>query len=293
MAKVHRSAVIEGDVRLAEDVTVGPNCVLDGTLGPLVVGAGCVLVAGAFLNGPLTMGERNVVYPGACLGFSPQDLGFDPNRPGAGAVIGSSNIFREGFTLHRGKTTDPTRIGNHNFFMTNSHVGHDSVVDNHCILASGALLGGHVHLADRVILGGSALVHQFCRLGKGCMFSGGVGVSMDVPMWFTVTSINLAGSLNIVGMRRNGLTQHQIHTVRWVYRVLYRSGGTPQQAIPQLQARADDPLVREYLEFIQSSKRGICHGVSRATRGGTGGVHGPRTVPGSPHAFPVDVDLKP
>lgn len=267
MAKVHRTAVVEGDVRLADDVEVGPNCVILGTCGPVEIGAGCVLVASAHINGPLRMGERNIVYPGACLGFAPQDIGFDHNKGGPGVVIGDDNKFREGFTVHRAKTEQPTRVGNANYFMTNAHIGHDAVVENNCILASGALLAGHVHLADRVIMGGNAFVHQFCRIGKGCMFTGGAGTALDLPMWFTITATNVAGSLNLVGMRRNGLSASQIQAVRWVYKTIYRGGSTPQQALPELQTRGEEPIVAEYINFIRTTKRGICHGSGRASRG--------------------------
>lgn len=284
MAKVHPTAVLLGDVQLADDVQVGPYCVLDGTLGPVEIGPGCVLVSAAHLSGPLRMGAGNIVYPNVCLGFAPQDVGFDPHHAGPGVVIGQGNRFREGFTLHRAKWDQPTRIGDHNFFMTNTHVGHDAVVCNHCVIASGSLLAGHVLLEDRVTMGGNAYLHQFCRVGKGCMFSGGTGASLDVPPWFTVTAPNVVGSINLVGMRRNGMNNQQIQSVKWIFKTMYRSGITPQQALPTLETRADDPTIAEYLAFIKSSKRGICHGAGRATRGQGGGgmVHhiaGARVVP--------------
>jgi UDP-N-acetylglucosamine acyltransferase len=266
-AEVHRTAIVEGDVTLAEGVRIGPNCVVLGTCGPVVLGPRTTLVSTVHVNGPIVLGEGNTAYPGASLGFAPQDLGFDPQAPGPGLVIGDRNTFREGVTIHRGKTTEPTRIGHRNFFMVNSHVGHDAVVHDHCIFANGALLAGHVIVEDRVIMAGNAFLHQFCRVGKGVMFSGGIGSSLDVPPWFTVTASNLAGSINLVGMRRNGLSTAQIATVKWIYHTMYRTGGTPQQALPALEARADDPLVAEYIAFIRASKRGICHGAGRSTRG--------------------------
>lgn len=265
--KVHPTAVLEGDVQLDEGVQIGPHCVVLGTCGPVRLGAGTVLVAGAYVNGPIVMGESNTVYPTASLGFGPQDLAFDPQCGGPGVVIGNHNVFREGVTVHRAKLSEPTRIGDRNFLMSGAHVGHDSVIANHCILASGALLAGHVELADRVNISGNGMVHQFCRIGRGAMITGGGGSVLDLPPWFLCTGINIVGSMNVVGMRRNGFTSQQIQVARWVYRMLYRSGCTPQQALPMLETRADDPLVAEYIAFIRSSKRGICHGAGRSTRG--------------------------
>ena len=129
-----------------------------------------------------------------------------------------------------------------------------------------ALIGGHVQLADRVTLGGNATIHQFVRVGRGAMFTGSIGTSLDLPPWFTLTARNVAGSMNVVGLRRSGASPEEIHTVRWVYRQLYRSGCTPQQSLGRLRTRAGDPVVDQYIAFIEQSKRGICHGQPRPAR---------------------------
>ncbi|MFO0963523.1 MAG: acyl-ACP--UDP-N-acetylglucosamine O-acyltransferase [Phycisphaerales bacterium] len=266
-ASVHPTAFLEGDVEIGAHTVVGPGCVVWGLVGPVRVGAHCQLLVRCNLTGPLVLGDRNILYPNVSLGFSPQDVGFDPNSPGPGCIIGDGNTFRENVTIHRGKTAEPTRIGNSNYWMTNSHVGHDSVVGNNCIIATNSALAGHVEIADRVIFGGVATIHQFTRVGRGAMLGGLTGISMDLPPFFMTTSINLAGSINLVGLRRSGASVKQIDTVRWVYKTIYRSGSTPQQALPILRERAGDPLVDEYIAFIASSKRGICHGAGRTSRG--------------------------
>lgn len=264
MPRVHPSAVIVGDANLADDVEIGPNCVL---FGPITLGPGCVLIANVCLHGPLTMGEKNVLYPGVSLGFAPQDIGFDINTPGAGCVIGARNMFREGVTIHRGKTDAPTKVGDGNFWMAYSHAGHDAIIGSHCIFANSTLIAGHAEVADRVITGGNVSVHQFVRLGRGVFISGSMATSLDVPPFFMVTGDNTAGSLNIIGMRRSGMPRDQIDTVRWVYRTLMRSGLPPRAALEQLRARAGDPIVDEYIRFVETAKRPIIHGKARAIRG--------------------------
>lgn len=269
--RIHPSAVIVGDANLADDVEIGPNCVL---FGPITLGAGTVLIANVCLHGPLVMGERNIVYPAASIGFAPQDLGFDRDKPGAGCVIGSRNVFREGVTVHRGKTDQPTRIGDDNYWMAFSHAGHDSIIGNRNIFANSTLIGGHVEIADRVITGGNTGVHQFVRIGRGVFITGNAGTSLDVPPFVTVTATNLGGSLNIIGMRRSGMPREQIDTVRWVYRILMRSGLAPRAALARLRERAGDPIVDEYIQFVESAKRPIIHGSGRATRGTRGAPSG-------------------
>ena len=45
-----------------------------------------------------------------------------------------------------------TRVGNRNFIMAYSHIGHDCVVGNDVQMANAATLGGHVHVADFAIV---------------------------------------------------------------------------------------------------------------------------------------------
>ncbi len=265
MPQIHSSAIITGDVRLAGDVVVGPNCVLDGSLGPVIVGQGCRMFAAVYLHGPVTLGARNIMYPSVALGFAPQDLKWDANVAGAGLVIGSDNVFREGVTIHRATSHErPTTVGDHNYWMAESHAGHDCHVGSHNILANGTMLGGHVTMADRVITGGGVGIHQFCRVGRNCMLSGNVGLTLDLPPFFMLTGINVAGSINFIGMRRSGMSRSDIDTVKWVYKTLVRSRLPPKSALNVLRERGSDPLVREYIEFVETSKRGICLARGRA-----------------------------
>jgi UDP-N-acetylglucosamine acyltransferase len=214
------------------------------------------------------MGERNTVYPFACLGFAPQHLKFDHRQPGPGLAIGDDNVFREGATIHRAFQDDgPTRIGNHNFFMANSHAAHDAQVGDYCTIVNNALIGGHVTVQDRVTMGGGAMVHQFCRIGRGAMLSGAMGVGGDLPPWFTLTGNNVCGAINIVGLRRNGFSREQIDDVRWVYRTLYRSGLMIKHALERLREREESAVVREYIEFIEAAgQRPICQAKGKTAR---------------------------
>ena len=219
MGAVHRTAILEGEVELEPDVELGPWCVIRG---PVHLGEGTRLLASVHLQGPLRMGARNLLYPGACIGFAPQSTSTDPARPGPGTEIGDRNTFREGVTVHRAMTDEgPTRIGDRNFFMAGSHVGHDARVGSDCILANHAALGGHTEVGDGAVLGGHAAVHQFCRVGRGAMISGLMGISLDLPPFFLVTSHNAATAVNLVGMRRAGMPSEEIAEVRWVHRTLY------------------------------------------------------------------------
>jgi UDP-N-acetylglucosamine acyltransferase len=264
MPEIHPTAILEGDVKLADDVRIGPHCVITG---PVEIGAGTVLVGNVYLHGPLTIGTGNTLYPGVCLGFAPQSISYDRTKPGHGLVIGNDNTFRESVSIHRAMTDEgPTTIGNNNFFMANSHAGHDAQVADHGTFTNGALIAGHVHVGDRVILGGNAGIHQFCKVGRGAMMSGNSGTTLDIPPYFIVTAINVIGGINLIGLRRGGASHEEIDDVRWVYRTLYRRGLTIANALEALRERADHPLVAEYVQFIETSERGICTPSARRRR---------------------------
>ena len=260
MPTIHPTAVLEGDIELADDVVIGPNCMLTGTIR---IGAGTRLMGQNHIFGRSIIGEGNILWPGAIIGGAPQDIRFDPDCEDPGLVIGDRNIFREFATVHRGKTEEPTRIANDNYFMTSSHVGHDCILGSNIQIATGAMLGGHVIVDDRVIVGGASAVHQFCRIGRGAMLGGAAGTTLDVPPWFMSTMISTCSSLNLIGMRRSGMDADEIMARKWVFRTLYRERRSVRNAVEVMKSRRDEPAVAEYIEFIEGSDRGICWGPKR------------------------------
>lgn len=225
--------------------------------GPVRIGAGTRLLAHVFLQGPMTIGEGNTFYPNACVGFPPQHRQFDPDHPGSGVAIGDRNVLREGVTIHRATSDTPTTLGDDNYLMVNSHVGHDTIVGDGCTLANGALLGGHVELGDHAFLGGNAAVHQHCRVGRLAIISGVAVVSQDVPPFCTVYVSRAVGSLNYVGMRRAGLRKH-VANLKQAFDIVYHQGLGNPGAIDRIEREfADDPLCVEFARFIKTTKRGI------------------------------------
>jgi UDP-N-acetylglucosamine acyltransferase len=265
MPEVHPTAIVDREVELADDVVVGPYCVLSGHVQ---VGAGSRLLGNVHLTGPLTLGRNNLVYPFAALGFAPQDFKWDPKRPGAGLVIGDGNVFRESVTIHRATSDEqPTRIGDGNYWMANTHAGHDCRIGDRCVFANGTLLGGTVEVGDGVVTGGNSAVHQHCRVGRGALISGSFGLNKDLPPHFMLTGGNVAGSINVIGMRRSGMPGPEIDDVKWVFKVLYRRSLSVKQALEEIRARADRPRVAEFLAFVDASQRGIVPGHGDWRRG--------------------------
>jgi UDP-N-acetylglucosamine acyltransferase len=256
----HPTAIISDDAVLPPDVKIGPFAVIEG---PVTVGPGCTIGPHANLIGPLTLGANNQVGTGAVLGGAPQHLGYK-DEPTA-IEIGDGNIFREHVTIHRGMPTPAgtgvTRIGHRNFFMAGSHVAHDCIVGDDVILANSALLGGHVTVGDRAFISGNSAVHQFCRVGRLAFLSGASATSKDIPPFFVMQNINIVRGLNLVGMKRGGVPPAERVAIRKAYRILYLT--RPALPLPLALLRIEAELgafaaVRELVEFIRTSKRGIC-----------------------------------
>lgn len=254
MAQVHSTAIVGDEVELSEDVVIGPHCILEGrvTLGP-----GTRLLHHVALHGPLVMGRRNVIYPNACLGYPPQDLKFDHDRDGAGLVIGDENYFREGFTAHRATKDEPTTIGSRNYFMVNTHVGHDARVGDGVTIANNTPLGGHAEVQDGAMLAGNSGVHQFGRVGRLAMVGAGAILIQDLPPFCIMHETRGVGSLNIVGLRRAGYGKH-IGPLKRAFDLIFRSRLARPTAVERILAElGDDPLCVEMAGFLRDSKRGI------------------------------------
>ena len=210
---------------LADDVEIGPFCLV----GPHVkLGAGCRLDSHVSITGHTTIGERNRFWPTSAIGGEPQDLGYKGSA--TRLEIGCDNLFREGVTVSRGadKEDGVTRIGNHCFFMANSHVSHNSWVGNHVLLANGVLLGGHVHVHDYAIISGNTVVHQFASVGTSAFISGGCRVPTDVPPFMMAAGSDNPEvvTINVVGMRRRGIPEPTIQLVRLAFKRIYREHRT-------------------------------------------------------------------
>lgn len=253
---IHPTAVIAAGATVADDVEIGPYSVIGAHVK---IGRGTRIGPHVSIDGRTTIGERNQIFPFASLGAIPQDLKYhgEPSR----LEIGDENMIRESSTMHIGTEGGGgvTRIGNRSLFMNFSHVAHDCQVGNRVVLANGATLGGHVAVGDHVIVGGLAAVHQFVRLGDSAMLAGGAMVVQDVPPYCVVQGdrAGLAG-LNVEGLRRRGFTPEVIRNIRQAYRTVFRSGLPTPEAFEKARAIAADSELVYFLDFIESSKRGVC-----------------------------------
>jgi len=252
---IHPAAIIHPQAQVDSTATVGPYALIDQEVA---IGPHCEIGPYVQVTGRTTIGRDNKFHAGCVIGGPPQDLKYkeEPTR----LQIGDSNIFREHVTVHRSnQLTEQTVIGSHNLFMVNSHVGHNSNLANHIILANGALLGGHVSVGDRAFISGNCLVHQFVRVGMLALMQGGAAISKDLPPFTIAHGDNAICGLNAVGLRRAGFSVQQRLELKQLYHFLFRSELIQSGKLELARQRFSGECAQILLEFIATSKRGVCH----------------------------------
>ncbi len=251
MTSIHATALVDSAARIAQDVSIGPYCLI----GPDVrLGAGVKVASHVVIEGHTEIGEGCVIHAFAALGGPPQHAGHrgEPTR----LVIGPRNVIREHVTMHCGTTMGRgvTTIGSDGLFMVGAHIAHDCQVGDHVTLVNNATLGGHVRVEDFVIMGGLSAAHQYIRIGRHAFVGGMAGVNHDVIPYGNVwgNHAHLEG-LNLVGLKRRGFTREVINTLRAAYRLLFAEEGTFQERLEDTAAAFEGSAeVMEIINFIRA-----------------------------------------
>jgi UDP-N-acetylglucosamine acyltransferase len=261
-ATIDPTARIADGARIGKDVTIGAFCTIGANV---TIGDGCVLASHVNVTGHTAIGPRTKIQPFASLGTPPQSVSYrgGPTR----LVIGADNDIREHVTMNTGTEGDRgiTQVGDGCMFMVNSHVAHDCTVGNKVTFANNAVLGGHVTVGDNVVFGGGVAVRQFVRIGEGAMLVGLSGIRADViPFGMAHGPLAHLVGLNVVGMRRRGLTKGDIHRVREAYQALFFGEGEFRARLERVAADyAGDALVVRIIEFIRAGKRPLTMAIKR------------------------------
>lgn len=253
---IHKTAIIDPSATIADDVHISPYVVIGADVE---VGSGSWIGSHVVISGPTKIGVDNRIYPFASLGEAPQDKKFAGED--TELIIGDRNVIREYCTLNRGTVQDigKTVVGSDNWIMAYVHIAHDCIIADHTIMANGTTLAGHVKIEDYAILGGFSLIHQFCRIGAYAFTGMGTAIAKDVPPF--VMSFGAPGvprGINREGMKRHDFSADSIKRMKEVYRLLYRSELTFQDALGTIESRyGEHPEIKKVLEFCRQTERGI------------------------------------
>ena len=249
---------VDPRARIGKGVEIGPFCLV----GPDVeIGDQTVLTSHVVIVGATRIGAGNRFSPNCVIGGDPQDVSWQDTK--TEIHIGDNNIFREGVTVNRGaeKEDGVTRIGNNNMFMANSHVAHNCRIYNNVILVNGVLLGGHVHVHDGAIVSGNSVVHHFSTLGRLSFVSGGCRVPHDIPPFMLAAGSDNPElkTINVVGMKRAGISSATIDLVKEAFRLLYRRNRSLEEVRQYFANMLGDVIPMELaslLTFVENQKAG-------------------------------------
>ena len=250
--KIHPTAIVDAGAKIAADVEVGPYSIVGAGA---VIGEKCVIESHVVIEGSVKMGAGNVIGHGAIIGGAPQDLTFQAQTK-SGIEMGDGNVIREHCTIHRGaQEGSVTILGDRNFLMVGTHVGHDCRIGSGVVIANNSLLGGHVRIDDGAFVGGGSRFHQGIRIGRLVMAEG--RFTKNLPPFLSAAKNQVYG-MNIIGLRRAGFSQAERDEVKRAFKLLYKSGLNTKQALEKSAEAEFGPIGREFFEFVtEAGKRGI------------------------------------
>ncbi|MDH2925382.1 acyl-[acyl-carrier-protein]--UDP-N-acetylglucosamine O-acyltransferase [Nicoletella semolina] len=255
-AKISPLSVVEQGAVIGADVEIGPFCVIGKDVK---IGKGTKLHSHVVIQGDTEIGKENEIFQFASIGEINQDLKY--RGESTKTIIGDRNRIRESVTIHRGTIQGGgvTKVGDDNLFMINTHIAHDCNIGNRCIIANNGTLAGHVTLDDFVIVGGMSAIHQFVIVGAHVMLGGGSMVSQDVPPYVMAQGNHAQPfGVNLEGLKRRGFEKATMHAIRNVYKLIYRSGKTLEEVIPEIEHYAKtEAAISLFLDFFKRSTRGI------------------------------------
>ena len=254
---IHPQAVVSRKAKLGKGVQLGAFAVVGADVE---LGEGCVVHDHAVLQGPAKFGTGNVFHPFCVIGGDPQDYTYAGEH--VELAVGDGNTFREYVTISRGtkKGGGTTRIGDHNFFLAYSHVGHDCQIGSGTLFVNGATLAGHVAVQDYVTIGAFSPVHQFCRLGRYAYIGACTVITQDVPPFSLIVTERETRcyGANTIGLERKGFSPERMKKLQKAFRMLTRSKKNTSQAIEELRrTMGESEDVKELIEFVEQAERGI------------------------------------
>ena len=161
--KIHPSVIIGNDVKIGDNCMIFPNVVIGDRT---VIGNNCIIQAGTVLGG-------DAFY-------------YNKNAEGYRKMLSVGNVILEdeveigvNCCVDRG-VTDSTIIKKGSKLDNLIQIGHDTVLGERTLVASGAMIAGCCIIEDDVQVWGQVGMASGKRVGKGAVLLGKTGVNRDL-----------------------------------------------------------------------------------------------------------------
>jgi len=257
MDLIHPTSILDPSAELGENVTIGPFSIIGKGVK---IGDGSHVYSHVNIEGKTTLGKNTKIFPHSSIGTAPQDFKYQGEE--TSLVIGDNTTIREYVTINRATGMDEwtTKIGNNCYFMAYSHVAHNSIIGNNVVIANVGTLAGHVVVEDFAIIGGIVGLHQFTRIGCYAIVGACSGIAQDVLPYSRVSGMRARTyGINAIGLQRHKFPVEKIQKIKSAFKIIYNSKLNTSQALERIQNEIkDSPEVDHIIEFIKTTKRGIC-----------------------------------
>ena len=190
---IHPTAIIDENVILGENNYIGPYC---------------------YITGNTVIGNNNRFEAYCSVGTPPEHKNYFKTN-NSGTIIGNDNVFREFITINAG-TKVSTIINNNIIMLKNSHIGHDSFVEDLVILSCNVLIGGHSYIMEGVNFGLGSICHQFSTIGAYSIVGMGSIVTKNSkiePGNIYIGSPSKFLKENTIGLERNNINKEYLNNL--------------------------------------------------------------------------------
>lgn len=253
---IHPTAIVAEGVTIGNNVIIEPYAVIASP--NVVLEDGVVIKSHAYIDGHTTIGAGSTIYPSAVIGTKTQNLKYKGEK--TFVKIGKNCEIREFVTINSSYQENSTvEIGDQCLIMAYCHVAHSCKVGKGVIMTNGATLAGHVIVEDYAIIGGMTPIHQFTRIGTYAMVGGMSRVTHDIPPYTIGAGIPYKfGGLNIIGLKRHGISLDTRRELSKAFKFIYRSPIRFEEALEKIATELKPlPEVLHFLAFCRNTKRGL------------------------------------
>ena len=251
---IHPTAIVDRKAEIGKNNNIGPFAIIEGDV---IMGDNNSIGPGTIIASNTIMGNNNDIHGHVYLGNIPQDLSYKGGK--TYVKIGNNNTIREFTTIHRGtEEGSSTELGDNNFLMVATHMGHNTKVWNHVIMVNAVSLAGFAEIYDHAYVGAFTIVHQFVRIGSYSVCGMLSKPVKDVPPFMMVDgNPALVRGINVLGLRRKGFDAERRERIKWAYKTLYRSGFNVSHSLSEFKKYENSEDMKMLIDFINNSKRGI------------------------------------
>ena len=255
MSILSNLAYIHPEAKIGNNVIIDAFAFIDKNVE---IGDGCHIHPHASILSGARIGKNNEIFENAIISATPQD--FRWKGEDSFVVIGDNNKIREQVIINRSiDKNGKTEIGSNSFILAQTHIGHDSIIGNYCVLGNAVKIAGNVKIGNYSILSSNALVHEKCQLGDWSLIKGGCRVNGHVPP-FAVMAHNPISyyGVNAYVLKRANKPDNIIEDIAKCYRHLYQTGTSVFNALRRIKDDVEVSPEREaIIIFIESHEKNL------------------------------------